>query len=261
MASASNKIMEIVIVLDVSKSMLRTDFGKMPLDILNDQLRIFIDALKDVPSIRERAELSIITYTETVQELVKYESLDDISTVPQLHSRDGLTLTAKAVDYAINLLEERIKTAGRFKQITPSVLVLITDGDPDQNEDTYYRNEIIRKLNEHTLSTNSENQILPFIIGVGNLSKNTQQILSSYSKGFIDGFFYIKDNIDTEDRFKELFQCISGSIRSEISGSSSRKYISTCNECSEFEEVPVAHRILDKLNSLLYEYPDIIRRL
>ncbi len=260
MGSASNKIMEIICVLDVTKSMLRTKFGKMPLDILNNQLRIFIDSLKDVPSIVERAEISIITYTDTVQELVKYQTLDNIPSAPHLHSREGLTLTAKAVDHAINMLDERLKTAGRFKQVTPSVLVLITDGDPDQNEDAFYRNEIIRKLNERTTSTDSKKKILPFIIGVGTLSENTQQILSGYSKGFINGFFHIKEDINTEQRFKQLFQCISGSIRPELVGNHSRKYIPAGGEFDEFVEVPLSHGILDKLNSLLDEYPDIIKR-
>ncbi len=232
MASASNKILEIVCVLDVTTSMLRTEYDKAPLDILNDQLRIFIDSLKGVPSIVERAELSIITYTENIDELVKYKSLDDIPTTLQLKARKGYTHTAHAVNHAIDMIDQRLAVAGKFKQVTPSILLLITDGNPDQNEDPVYRDRIIRKLNERATSTDTKKKIYPFVIGVGDkFSDQTREILCSYSKDFLDSYIEIKHDQNTEKNFRNLFQLLSNSLRITISGENT------------FEEVPLTREI------------------
>ncbi len=254
MASASNKILEIVCVLDVTCSMLRTKYDKTPLDVLNDQLRIFIDSLKSVPSITERAELSIITYTEgdPVEE-VSYRAIDDTLYVPKLEARDGRTHTAHAVDYAINMIDQRLAVAGKFKHADPSILLLITDGNPDKNEDPAYRDRIIRKLNERTASTDTKKQILPFIVGVGKIDESTKQILAGYSKGFVKGYLSIENDQNTEERFRGLFQYISGSIRIAI------------NNNNPYAEVPLNNAeggtVIQKLNEYLDYYPIIIENV
>lgn len=255
MASASNNIMEIVCVLDVTKSMLRTKYGKTPLDILNNQLIIFVDTLKGIPSITERAEFSIITYTEgTPVEEISFKPIDDTLYIPKIEARDGRTHTANAVDYAINMIDKRLEVAGKFKQVNRSVLMLITDGNPDQNEDSEYRDTIIRKLNERTTSKDSEKQILPFIIGVGdNFTQQTEQILADYAKGFTKGYLNIAQDHNTEDNFRELFQYISGSIRIAISGK------------DPFAEVPLNNSgtgdVTQRLNFFLRDYPNLLKEV
>jgi uncharacterized protein YegL len=121
----------VVLVLDTSYSM---DGG--PIAELNKSLVDFTDGFKRDPISRKRVEVSIITFDSTVECVQEPAFVDDFN--PPVLSVRGTTKMVDGVRTAIKFVEAR-KDWYRINGLDyyrPHI-VLITDGDPDSDQDLH----------------------------------------------------------------------------------------------------------------------------
>lgn len=91
-----------VMLLDISGSMVVDN----RLDKLNEGLRHFYDDIKKNSNLAEALEVSVIAFDHDVHEVVMPSLVDDFD-LPILHTRNGLTDTAKALKHAMEVVADR----------------------------------------------------------------------------------------------------------------------------------------------------------
>lgn len=101
--------------------------SQIPINELNDGIRIFKDALESDPLASLRVEIAIVTFDSDVRVLQDFATVDALST-PVLEAK-GQTSTAKAVNSALNMIEGRKRkyTDAGISYYRPWV-VMMTDG-------------------------------------------------------------------------------------------------------------------------------------
>lgn len=179
----------IVLCLDTSYSMTGD-----PIDELQEGVKTFFHSLRDDEIAKHSAEVSVVTFGGTVEELIEFKPLSEEPT-PSLQAA-GHTPMGEAVAVALDSLEARKKqyqnTGVDYYQ---PWLVLMTDGAPtDHIEETVHRVE--RLVERRILSV--------FAIGIGsNADMNVLARLSPNRRPLrLDGL-----------KFREFFEWLSKSVQ------------------------------------------------
>ncbi len=222
----ASKRLPIVFCLDVSPSMGWQEHGnKSSIELLNDAVRNFIVELKLDQKARAAAEVAFVTFSTNIVMDTNFESVGSVS-IPHFEtvSRGG-TQMATAVLHSIKKIEER-----RQQLLNNEIgfyapfLVLVTDGNPDNNDDTAKQARAMSTVKSHCNShIGAEEIIVPFIIGVGNNVDSAT--LNSYAAGFTNGFFHVKGDAAKSSQFSKVFKMIGNSTKQSIHLNGSAKKI------------------------------------
>ena len=214
----SSKRLPIVFVLDVSVSMKRKnkDGGASSIELLNKSVASFIEELKSNQKIRACAEISFITFAGRIIDNTKFTTVNKIE-APVFETVQGLTKTGGAVLEAIDKITNRIEAYenNRIPYYAP-FLVIITDGNPDENDDPVISRRAVEAVNSHCRSrSGAKNIIVPFVIGIGE--EVNAKALTEYSSGFTNGFFHIKgDSAVVATKFNKVFRLIGNSVSKSV---------------------------------------------
>lgn len=214
----TSKRLPIVFCLDVSPSMRwKSGNHSSSIELLNLALDNFITELKNDPKASTAAEIAFVTFSTDIEMDTDFRSIStlrkpDIQTV-----RTGGTYMAKAVLRSIQKIEDRRKELenSEIGYYAP-FLVLVTDGNPDKNDDIERHNKALKQVRKHCDShVGASEIIIPFIIGVGDHVDT--ETLNDYAKGFTNGFFPICGDAERiELNFKRVFQMIGNSTKKSI---------------------------------------------
>ncbi len=146
----------VCLCLDTSGSMCG-----MPIDELNEGVRLFYDAIREDETALYSAEVSIVTFGGTAQCIVDFASLEVQPNAPTL-SANGMTPMGEAVNMGLDLLEQRKEEyKDRGVDYYQPWLVLMTDGAP--NGDSA---ELSRAINR-TVELVNQKKLTVFPIGIG----------------------------------------------------------------------------------------------
>lgn len=158
----------VCLCLDTSGSM-----GGMPIDELNEGVRLFYEAIREDETALYSAEVSIVTFGENAQCIVDFASLDRQPNVPIL-TANGMTPMGEAVNMGLDLLEQRKKEyKDRGVDYYQPWLVLMTDGAPNGDSE-----ELSRAINR-TVDLVNQKKLTIFPIGIG--SDADMNVLSKFS--------------------------------------------------------------------------------
>lgn len=210
----------ITCVIDISPSTaIPGDFGNTTANaLINKNLRSFINQLAANPKILASAEICFITYSTNIT-VGKFEPLRKIKeNIPQFDAvRTGGTFTASALEKAYEITQDRARIiieSGVGSGLYTSAVILLTDGHISQHDTEEKIAKVTEIMNTACLEKIRTKKVLPFIVGVGShLDDNTKKILAGFSKGFLDGFFYLPGKTGTEETdFAKLFGALSSSL-------------------------------------------------
>ncbi|MDO4615222.1 MAG: VWA domain-containing protein [Lachnospiraceae bacterium] len=215
----TSKRLPIVFCLDVSPSMgWNTGFGSSSsMDLLNTAVRNFIEEIKADPKARACAEVSFVTFSSDVEMSTNFESVSTMK-VPRFQAvREGGTQMALAVMRAINKIEARREQLEDLEiPYYAPFLVIVTDGNPDQNDNQETAEIALKMIRSHCASDIGANEVIvPFVIGVGNIENS--RTLREYVSGFSDGYFPINGKASAANtQFKKVFQMIGDSTKKSV---------------------------------------------
>ena len=262
-ARNSAKRLLITCVIDISPSTnMKGDFGNATANaLINKHLRLFICQLLANKKIKASAEICFITYSSevTVSDFVPLKTLEN--NIPTFETvTTGGTRTIAAIDAAYKAIHKRASEITSHAAVGcglyTSVMFLLTDGDASQHDSPEYRDSITKMVNECTIKTERTEKILPFVIGLGShISDKTKTMLANFSKGFLDGFFYLPGNTgDAEKDYSKLFRFLSESLVTSIRTDSEVDVISEDGFSTDSVD-----ELLDELRALVYEeYPEMV---
>lgn len=148
----------VCLCLDVSGSM-----EGMPINELNQGVKLFYDAIKDDEVALYSAEVSIVTFGgNNANCIVDFASLELQPDPPHL-TAGGMTPMGEAVNMALDLLEQR-KEEYKDKGVDyyQPWLVLMTDGEPNGNAGE------LRRAMDRTCNLVNSKKLTVFPIGIGN---------------------------------------------------------------------------------------------
>ena len=146
----------VCLCLDTSGSM-----GGMPIDELNEGVRLFYEAIREDEAALYSAEVSIVTFGENAQCIVDFASLEVQPNVPTL-TANGMTPMGEAVNMALDLLEQRKdEYKDRGVDYYQPWLILMTDGAPNGDS-----TELSRAI-ERTVDLVNQKKLTVFPIGIG----------------------------------------------------------------------------------------------
>ena len=158
----------VCLCLDTSGSM-----SGMPIDELNEGVRLFYEAIREDETALYSAEVSIVTFGGSAQCIVDFASLEVQPNAPTL-TADGMTPMGEAVNMGLDLLEQRKdEYKDRGVDYYQPWLVLMTDGAP--NGDSA---ELSRAINR-TVDLVNQKKLTVFPIGIG--SDADMDILAQFS--------------------------------------------------------------------------------
>lgn len=159
----------ICLCLDRSPSMSgRAEWGApkgtigVPINELNEGVKIFFNSIKDDEIAKYSAEISIVVFSGTSEKILDFDYIENID-IPEieLETTYGGTSIGSAVEEAIKSLEKRKE---EYKNVGVDYyqpwLVLMTDGEP--TDDTHIG--ISKKVRQMV----KENKLTVFPIGIGD---------------------------------------------------------------------------------------------
>lgn len=213
------KRLPIVFCLDVSPSM-NWDIDNRdisPMELLNQSVNTFISEINTDGRTRSAAEVAYVSFSTNIEvdsPFMPARNLDDIhlKTVAK-----GGTNMAQAVLRSYEKLDQRIREYAQngIRHNAP-FFVLVTDGNPDDNDDNFLQDRAIATVNEHCNShQGADGIVIPFIVGVGR--RVDKKTLLRYSEGFTNGFFHIRGNSQqVQTCFSDVFRVISNSTKASV---------------------------------------------
>ena len=213
------KRLPIVFCLDVSPSM-NWDIDNRdisPMELLNQSVNTFISEINTDGRTRSAAEVAYVSFSTNIEvdsPFMPARNLDDIhlKTVAK-----GGTNMAQAVLRSYEKLDQRIREYAQngIRHNAP-FFVLVTDGNPDDNDDNLLQDRAIATVNEHCNShQGADGIVIPFIVGVGR--RVDKKTLLRYSEGFTNGFFHIRGNSQqVQTCFSDVFRVISNSTKASV---------------------------------------------
>lgn len=146
----------VCLCLDTSGSM-----SGMPIDELNEGVRLFYDAIREDETALYSAEVSIVTFGGNAQCIVDFASLEVQPNAPTLFA-NGMTPMGEAVNMGLDLLEQRKEEyKDRGVDYYQPWLVLMTDGAPNGDS-----SELSRAINR-TVELVNQKKLTVFPIGIG----------------------------------------------------------------------------------------------
>lgn len=215
----ASRRLPIVFCLDVSPSMDWEVLGNnTPMELLNEAVKAFISELKEDVKARTCAEIAFVTFSTHIELDTEFTSVKSLE-IPKLKAvEEGGTQIAKAVLRSIEKIEERRRNLeDKGIPYYAPFLVLVTDGNPDENDEPDLQEKALKLVRSHCTSNVGASEIIvPFIIGVGDFT--VSKTLTSYSAGFVDGYFPIKGSTGAVARvkFHDVFQMIGNSTKKAI---------------------------------------------
>lgn len=213
------KRLPIVFCLDVSPSM-NWDIDNRdisPMELLNQSVNTFISEINTDGRTRSAAEVAYVSFSTNIEvdsPFMPARNLDDIhlKTVAK-----GGTNMAQAVLRSYEKLDQRVKEYAQngIRHNAP-FFVLVTDGNPDDNDNNILQDRAIATVNRHCNShQGAEGIVIPFIVGVGR--RVDKKTLLRYSEGFTNGFFHIRGNSQqVQTCFSDVFRVISNSTKASV---------------------------------------------
>lgn len=158
----------VCLCLDTSGSMCG-----MPIDELNEGVRLFYEAIREDETALYSAEVSVVTFGGNAQCIADFASLEVQPNAPTL-TADGMTPMGEAVNMGLDLLEQRKdEYKERGVDYYQPWLVLMTDGAP--NGDSA---ELSRAINR-TVDLVNQKKLTVFPIGIG--SDADMNVLAQFS--------------------------------------------------------------------------------
>ncbi len=215
---STSKRLPIVFCLDVSPSMgSKRGNNSSSMELLNAAVSNFIKELKRDAKARSAAEVAFVTFSTNIEMDTEFESINSLK-VPSFGTvKRGGTQMAQAVLRSIEKIERRrIQLEDSEIGYYAPFMVLVTDGNPDRNDDMTKHNQVLDLVRSHCDSHIGASEIIvPFIIGVGD--RIDAETLNNYSKGFTKGYFPIKGNASkARVQFNKVFQMIGNSTRKSV---------------------------------------------
>lgn len=217
MTNASKRL-PIVFCLDVSPSMgWKEGHNSSSIELLNAAVSNFVQELRSDAKARTAAEIAFVTFSTNIEMDTEFESIGSLKTPIFTPVRRGGTQMAAAVLRSIDKIEARRRQLenSEIGYYAP-FLVLVTDGNPDKNDDLEKYNRALALVRSHCDSHIGASEIIvPFIIGVGdNIDSET---LNNYSAGFTKGYFPIKGSArNAQLEFNKVFKMIGNSTKKSI---------------------------------------------
>ena len=214
----TSKRLPIVFCLDVSPSMRwKSGSNSSSIELLNLALDNFITEIQRDPKASTAAEVAFVTFSTNIEMDTDFQSISTIRKSNITTVERGATMMSKAVLRSIEKIEERRRELenSEIGYYAP-FLVLVTDGDPDKNDDLKAYDRALSLVHQHCDSHIGASEIIiPFIIGVGeHLDEKT---LNAYASGFTKGYFPIRgDGEAVALNFKKVFQMIGNSTKKSI---------------------------------------------
>ena len=158
----------VCLCLDTSGSM-----GGVPIDELNEGVRLFYEAIREDETALYSAEVSIVTFGGNAKCIVDFASLEVQPNAPTL-TADGMTPMGEAVNMGLDLLEQRKdEYKDRGVDYYQPWLVLMTDGAPNGESA-----ELSRAINR-TVDLVNQKKLTVFPIGIG--SDADMDVLAQFS--------------------------------------------------------------------------------
>ena len=158
----------VCLCLDTSGSM-----GGMPIDELNEGVRLFYEAIREDETALYSAEVSIVTFGGNAQCIVDFASLEVQPNAPTLTAY-GMTPMGEAVNIGLDLLQQRKNEyKERGVDYYQPWLVLMTDGVPNGDS-----TELSRAINR-TVDLVNQKKLTVFPIGIG--SDADMDVLAQFS--------------------------------------------------------------------------------
>jgi len=158
----------VCLCLDTSGSM-----GGMPIDELNEGVRLFYEAIREDETALYSAEVSIVTFGGDAQCIADFASLEVQPNAPML-TANGMTPMGEAVNKGLDLLEQRKdEYKDRGVDYYQPWLVLMTDGSPNGDS-----SELSRAINR-TVDLVNQKKLTVFPIGIG--SDADMDVLAQFS--------------------------------------------------------------------------------
>ena len=215
----TSKRLPIVFCLDVSPSM-NWDVDNsdiIPIELLNDSVNTFIREINSDGRTKSSAEVAYVTFSTNIEVDSQFMPARNLDNIHLKTVREGGTNMAQAVLRAYEKLEQRVAMYEQMGlRYNVPFFVLVTDGNPDDNDDNELQKRAIETVNAHCHSHHGASGIIiPFIVGVGSrVDKNT---LLRYSEGFTNGFFHIRGNSEqVQTCFADVFRVISNSTKASV---------------------------------------------
>ena len=217
MTNASKRL-PIVFCLDVSPSMgWKEGHNSSSIELLNAAVSNFVQELRSDAKARTAAEIAFVTFSTNIEMDTEFESIGSLKTPTFTPVRRGGTQMAAAVLRSIEKIEARRRQLEKSEiGYYAPFLVLVTDGNPDKNDDLEKYNRALALVRSHCDSHIGASEIIvPFIIGVGdNIDSET---LNNYSAGFTKGYFPIKGSArNAQLEFNKVFKMIGNSTKKSI---------------------------------------------
>lgn len=214
----TSKRLPIVFCLDVSPSMgWKVGNNSPSIDLLNAAVGNFVAELKDDPKARACAEVAFVTFSTNIEMDTEFESIGALNTPKFKTVENGGTQMALAVLRSIEKIEKRRQQLENMEiPYYAPFLVLVTDGNPDENDDQSLQAKALSAVRSHCDSHIGASEIIvPFVIGVGDhISSKT---LDSYASGFTKGYFPISGTAGNANvQFNKVFQMIGNSTKKSI---------------------------------------------
>lgn len=214
----TSKRLPIVFCLDVSPSMgWKIGNNSSAIDLLNSAVNNFVNELNLDPKARASAEIAFVTFSSEIYMDTEFVSVGSLR-VPKLKARRrGGTQMAGAILRSIEKIQNRrqeLQNMG-IPYYAP-FLVLVTDGNPDHNDDGNMNLRAINMVRAHCDSNSgAQDIIIPFIVGVGDHIE--PQTLNQYCAGFTKGYFPVHGVADkVQTQFNRVFKMISSSTKTSI---------------------------------------------
>ena len=158
----------VCLCLDTSGSM-----GGMPIDELNEGVRLFYEAIREDETALYSAEVSIVTFGGDAQCIADFASLEVQPNAPML-TANGMTPMGEAVNMGLDLLVQRKdEYKDRGVDYYQPWLVLMTDGSPNGDS-----SELSRAINR-TVDLVNQKKLTVFPIGIG--SDADMDVLAQFS--------------------------------------------------------------------------------
>lgn len=184
------------IIIDESGSMgqERPGFG-VPIEELNNSLDLLVSELHNDPLSRRRCEVSFCTYSTEVNYLTDFATVDNL-VLPTLQA-NGLTSSGKAINAALDKLEERKQTyRSQGVNFYRSIVLFLNDG---------LQTDDITSAAKRIAELEAKKSIIFFPVGISGYDPEGLKQLCPPGKEplGLDGL-----------KFDELFQWLSSSIAS-----------------------------------------------
>lgn len=158
MVGLKHKPIPVIFLIDTSYSM-----EGLGIQQVNNNMKEYIDALKDDSDTKDSVQLTIITFSDSAETVIKFKPISDVD-APILKEQDSTDL-AKGIAEVIRVVQEEadfIKS-----ECKRPLLVFMSDGNATCSE-SEWRSEINRLNNDFILS-----RAIRVALGAGNEIKDS----------------------------------------------------------------------------------------